>query len=80
MNWSQFFSRPELFVPGLALCIPIVAIIVGGTDNTELANAVTAGAFAHRIFSWLLPILIGLIPLAAWRRQSVKAKEAQSSE
>ena len=30
MNWSQFFSRPELFVPGLALCIPIVAIIVGG--------------------------------------------------
>jgi uncharacterized membrane protein YbhN (UPF0104 family) len=36
--------------------------------------------FAHRIFSWLLPILIGLIPLTAWRRQSVKAKEAQSSQ
>ena len=28
----------------------------------DLANAVMAGAFVHRIFTWLLPILVGLIP------------------
>jgi len=74
-------SMIPIFPGGIGVVeLAYVAIIVGGTDNTELANAVTAGAFAHRIFSWLLPILIGLIPLAAWRRQSVKEKEAQSSE
>lgn len=74
-------SMIPIFPGGLGVVeLAYVAIIVGGTDNTELANAVTAGAFAHRIFSWLVPILIGLIPLAAWRRQNVKARETQSSE
>lgn len=40
-----------------------MAVILGNTQYSELANAVTAGAFAHYI--WLVPILIGLIPLAA---------------
>jgi len=30
IDWSAFFSRPELFIPGLALSIPIVAILVVG--------------------------------------------------
>ena len=37
----------------------------------------TAGAFVHRIFTWLLPILLGLAPLAAWRRAMVARKENQ---
>ncbi len=57
----------------------IVVVIVGISGKTELASAVTAGAFVHRIFSWLVPILVGLIPLAGWRRNMVKAKEAEST-
>ncbi len=30
MNWSSLLSRPEILIPGLALCIPIVAIVMGG--------------------------------------------------
>ena len=37
-------------------------VIVGNSGKTELASAVTAGAFVHRIFAWLVPILVGLIP------------------
>ncbi|HUT10934.1 MAG TPA: hypothetical protein VMY42_10585 [Thermoguttaceae bacterium] len=29
-DWPAFFSRPSLFIPCLALCIPIVSILVGG--------------------------------------------------
>lgn len=75
-------SMIPIFPGGLGVVeLAYVFIIVGGeaSSNQELANAVTAGAFAHRIFTWLLPILIGLIPLAAWRRAMVQAKEAESS-
>jgi len=69
-------SMIPIFPGGLGVVeLAYVGIIVGGeaSSNPELANAVTAGAFVHRIFSWLLPILVGLIPLMGWRRQMVKA-------
>ena len=75
-------SMIPIFPGGLGVVeLAYVAIIVGGdaSSNPELANAVTAGAFVHRIFTWLLPILVGLIPLAAWRRQMVKTKEAKGA-
>ena len=76
-------SMIPIFPGGLGVVeLAYVGIIVGGdaSTNEALANAVTAGAFVHRIFTWLLPILVGLIPLAAWRRQMVKAEEAGSVE
>ena len=42
MNWTSLLSRPELLIPGLALCIPIVAIIVGGITS------ITRRLIAHR--------------------------------
>ena len=57
-----------------------VAVIVGDAGNSDLANAVTAGAFIHRIFTWLVPILVGLIPLASWRRDMVKRQDAEKEE
>jgi uncharacterized protein (TIRG00374 family) len=70
-------SMIPIFPGGLGVVeVAYVGVIVGTSGNSELAAAVTAGAFVHRIFSWLLPIIIGLIPLAAWRRNMVKAKEA----
>jgi len=72
-------SMIPIFPGGLGVVeLAYVGVIVGdASQNMELANAVTAGAFVHRIFSWLVPILVGLIPLAAWRRNMVKAKEAE---
>ena len=69
-------SMIPIFPGGLGVVeLAYVGVIVGNSGNTELANAVTAGAFAHRIFTWLLPIVIGMIPLASWRRQMVNAQE-----
>jgi uncharacterized protein (TIRG00374 family) len=66
-------SMIPIFPGGLGVVeLAYVGVIVGNAQNSDLANAVTAGAFVHRIFTWLLPILVGLIPLAAWRRDMVK--------
>jgi uncharacterized protein (TIRG00374 family) len=74
-------SMIPIFPGGLGVVeLAYVGVIVGNSGNTELANAVTAGAFVHRIFTWLLPIVVGLIPLAAWRREMVKAKEAKGAD
>jgi uncharacterized protein (TIRG00374 family) len=73
-------SMIPIFPGGLGVVeLAYVGVIVGNSGNTELANAVTAGAFVHRIFTWLLPILVGLIPLAGWRREMVKAEEKEGA-
>jgi uncharacterized membrane protein YbhN (UPF0104 family) len=74
-------SMIPIFPGGLGVVeLAYVGVIVGNSGNTELATAVTAGAFVHRIFLWLVPIIIGLIPLVGWRRNMVKQKEAESSK
>jgi uncharacterized protein (TIRG00374 family) len=74
-------SMIPIFPGGLGVVeLAYVGVIVGNAQNADLANAVTAGAFVHRIFTWLVPILIGLIPLAAWRKDVVKHQEARASD
>ena len=73
-------SMIPIFPGGIGVVeLAYVGVIVGTTGDSELANAVTAGAFVHRIFTWLLPILVGLAPLAAWRRKMVNDHEAATS-
>jgi uncharacterized protein (TIRG00374 family) len=73
-------SMIPIFPGGLGVVeLAYVGVIVGTSGNSELAAAVTAGAFVHRIFSWLVPIIIGLIPLAAWRRDMVKNQKADDA-
>jgi uncharacterized protein (TIRG00374 family) len=71
-------SMIPIFPGGLGVVeLAYVGVIVGdASQNMDLANAVTAGAFVHRIFSWLVPILVGLVPLAGWRRAMVKREQA----
>jgi len=59
-----------------------VGLIVGNSGVPELATAVAAGAFVHRIFAWLVPIIIGLLSLIDWRRKRVKKQslDAAASE
>jgi len=72
-------SMIPIFPGGLGVVeLAYVGVIVGNSGNTELATAVTAGAFVHRIFTWLVPILIGLIPLIGWRRNMNKQKQPTS--
>ncbi len=74
-------SMIPIFPGGLGVVeLAYVGVIVGNSGNTELATAVTAGAFVHRIFTWLVPIIVGLIPLGAWRRDMVKRQEAEKSD
>jgi uncharacterized membrane protein YbhN (UPF0104 family) len=39
-------------------------------DDPRLADLVAAATFTHRIFFWLLPIIIGTFPLMGWMRRS----------
>jgi uncharacterized protein (TIRG00374 family) len=74
-------SMIPIFPGGLGVVeMAYVGVIVGNAQNADLANAVTAGAFVHRIFTWLLPIIVGLLPLAAWRRNMVKREEEKATE
>jgi uncharacterized membrane protein YbhN (UPF0104 family) len=73
-------SMIPIFPGGLGVVeLAYVGVIVGNAQNSDLANAVTAGAFVHRVFTWLLPIIIGLIPLAAWRRNMVQQRENEEN-
>jgi len=73
-------SMIPIFPGGLGVVeLAYVGVIVGNSGNTELATAVTAGAFVHRIFTWLVPIMIGLIPLIGWRRNMVKQQAAEAA-
>jgi uncharacterized membrane protein YbhN (UPF0104 family) len=72
-------SMIPIFPGGLGVVeLAYVGVIVGSSGNTELATAVTAGAFVHRMFTWLVPIIIGLVPLIGWRRNMVKKQEAEA--
>lgn len=66
-------------IPGGIGVVEFAYVQIIAPSGGELANQVAAGAFVHRIFTWLLPILVGLIPLAAWRRVS-RANEAISED
>ena len=39
-------------------------------DDPALADLVAAATFTHRIFFWLLPIVVGIFPLVGWLRRS----------
>jgi uncharacterized membrane protein YbhN (UPF0104 family) len=72
-------SMIPVFPGGLGVVeLAYVGVIVGNAQNSDLANAVTAGAFVHRIFTWLLPIIVGLMPLAAWRRDMVDSRQDEA--
>jgi uncharacterized membrane protein YbhN (UPF0104 family) len=73
-------SMIPIFPGGLGVVeVAYVAVIVGSSGNTELATAVTAGAFVHRIFTWMVPIVIGLFPLMGWRRNMVNQQASESA-
>jgi uncharacterized membrane protein YbhN (UPF0104 family) len=73
-------SMIPIFPGGLGVVeLAYVGVIVGNAQDSDLASAVMAGAFVHRIFTWLLPIVAGLAPLAAWRRDMVQRREDEEN-
>lgn len=58
------------FLPqGLGAVELVYVLIIAGADEGELADTVMAAAFTHRIFTWFIPILVGIVPLVMWRRR-----------
>jgi uncharacterized membrane protein YbhN (UPF0104 family) len=62
-----FMSLMPVVPAGLGLVELTYVWLIGG-DDAALADLVAAAAFTHRIFFWLLPIIIGLVPLIGWIR------------
>ncbi len=58
------------FLPqGLGAVELVYVLIIAGAEEGDLADAVMAAAFTHRIFTWFIPILVGIVPLVMWRRR-----------
>lgn len=62
-------SLIPLLPQGLGAVELVYVLIIAGAEEGELADTVMAAAFTHRIFTWFIPILIGVIPLLMWRRR-----------
>ena len=64
---GMFMALMPIVPAGLgAVELTYIWLIAG--DDPALADLVAAATFTHRIFFWLLPILIGLVPLIRWIR------------
>jgi uncharacterized membrane protein YbhN (UPF0104 family) len=62
-----FMALMPIVPAGLgAVELTYIWLIAG--DDPRLADLVAAATFTHRIFFWLLPILVGIFPLLRWLR------------
>ena len=57
-------------VPAGLGAVELTYIWLLAADDPRLADSVAAATFTHRIFFWLLPIIIGVFPLLGWMRRS----------
>jgi uncharacterized membrane protein YbhN (UPF0104 family) len=55
-------------VPAGLGAVELTYVWLLAADDPRLADRVAAATFTHRIFFWLLPILIGIFPLVAWMK------------
>lgn len=39
-------------------------------NNPELANLIASASLLNKVFTWLLPIVCGIVPLTLWRRSN----------
>jgi len=64
---GMFMALMPIVPAGLGVVELTYIWLIAG-DDPVLADLVAAATFTHRIFFWLLPILIGLVPLIRWIR------------
>jgi uncharacterized membrane protein YbhN (UPF0104 family) len=57
-------------VPAGLGAVELTYIWLLAADDPRLADRIAAATFTHRIFFWLLPIIIGVFPLIGWMRRS----------
>lgn len=46
----------------------------------ELANLIASASLLNKVFTWLLPIVVGLIPLASWRRRQQSDDTSETTD
>jgi len=64
---GMFMALMPIVPAGLG-AVELTYIWILARDDPELADLVAAATFSHRVFFWLLPILIGIGPLVSWIR------------
>lgn len=62
---------------GIGVAAAGYVILLGQGDDT-LANLIGAASFLTRIFVWLVPLLIGILPLVSWRRSQQRTPSTES--
>ena len=54
---------------GIGVAAAGYVVILGAQQDQALSNLIGAASFLTRIFVWLVPLLIGIVPLVMWRRR-----------
>lgn len=62
-------SMAPLLPQGVGAVELVYVVILTGEAGDALSDQILAAAFVHRIFTWFLPILLGIVPLVMWRRR-----------
>ncbi|MDJ0791514.1 MAG: lysylphosphatidylglycerol synthase domain-containing protein [Acidimicrobiia bacterium] len=66
---------------GIGVAAAGYIIILGAGQDQALSNLIGAASFITRIFVWLVPLLIGIVPLLGWRRRMrVSEPESETAE
>jgi putative heme transporter len=75
---GQIASLVPFLPQGLGAVELVYVLVIAGTEDSDLADTVMAAAFTHRIFTWFLPILVGIVPLLMWRRRIASDTEGSA--
>lgn len=54
---------------GIGVAAAGYVVILGAQQDQALSNLIGAASFLTRIFVWLVPLLIGIVPLVMWRQR-----------
>lgn len=54
---------------GIGVAAAGYIVILGAGQDQALSDLIGAASFLTRIFVWLVPLLIGIVPLVMWRRR-----------
>ena len=64
---------------GIGVAAAGYIVVLGVGQDQGLANLIGAASFLTRIFVWLVPLLIGIVPLVTWRRQMQREGSTERS-
>ena len=78
LAWEAFAAGLLLsmvpFLPGGLGAVELGYVTIMAGSDEALASQVAAAAFLARLFGWLLPIVVGIVPLMGWQRSNTRVE------